>query len=72
MTEQAVEPQIDLTTYAQWIELQPVSTLAGMIDLIGAELYRRHWWIYGAECKRLAKEIWTTLKYNELHAEKPV
>lgn len=61
---QADERHIDLTTYAQWIELQPVSTLANMIDLIGAELYRRRWSAYGAECRQLAKEIRTTIKYH--------
>lgn len=55
---------IDLTIYAQLIELQPVSTLANMIDLIGAELYRRRWSAYGAECRQLAKEIRTTIKYH--------
>lgn len=68
---QAEEPHIDLTNFACWLELgPPVSTLAGMIDLIGTDLYRRHWPTYGAECKRLAKKIRTTLQYNEEHAEK--
>lgn len=64
-------PSIDLTTYAQRIELQPVSTLANMIDLIGADLYRRHWPTYGAECRQLAKDIRTTIKYHAGHKEKP-
>lgn len=57
-------PSIDLTNFAHWLELnQPVSTLAGMIDLIGSELYRRHWPTYGAECRLLASQLRTTVKY---------
>lgn len=63
---------IDLTNFAAWLDCKPsVSTLAGMIDLIGAELYRRHWPTYGAHAKQLAKDIRTTMKYHEDHAEKP-
>lgn len=62
---------IDLTNFAAWLDCKPpVSTLAGMIDLIGSDLYRRHWPTYGAECKRLAKNMRTTIKYHAEHKEK--
>ena len=60
------EPQIDLSTFAQWIELQPISTHAGLLELIGNDLYRRHWPTIAAECKNVVRDLRTLAKYTRL------
>ena len=60
------EPQIDLTTFAQWIELQPtISTHAGLLELIGNDLYRRSWPTSAGECKRAASDLRILAKYKK-------
>lgn len=48
---------IDLTAYAQWIELQPLSTLTGILDVSANDLYRRHWSTYGAQVKQVVRDL---------------
>ena len=59
------EPQIDLSTFAQWIELQPISTHAGLLELIGNDLYRRSWPTSAGECKRAASDLRILAKYKK-------
>ena len=63
------EPQIDLTTFAQWIELQPISTHAGLLELIGNDLYRRHWPTIAAECKNVVRDLRTLAKFSAHESE---
>lgn len=58
------EPQIDLTTFSQWIELQPISTHAGLLELIGNDLYRRHYLTMGGEVKSAARDLLTLSRYQ--------
>ena len=37
------EPTVDLTTFATWIALQPISVHVSLLELIGNDLDRRHW-----------------------------
>ena len=62
--EAPLGPQIDLSTFAQWIELQPISTHAGLLELIGNDLYRRSWPTLAAECKRTARDLRALAKYT--------
>ena len=62
--EAPLGPQIDLSTFAQWIELQPISTHAGLLELIGNDLYRRHWPTIAAECKRTARDLRALAKFS--------
>lgn len=61
------KPQIDLTTFAQWIELQPIATHAGLLELIGNDLYRRQWPTSAEECKRAASILRVLVKYRGTH-----
>ena len=68
--EATPEPQIDLTTFSQWIELQPtISTYSGLLELIGNDLYRRSWPTLAAECKRTARDLRALAKYT-VHEER--
>ena len=59
------QPQIDLSTFAQWIELQPtISTHAGLLELIGNDLYRRHYPTIAAECKGVVRDLRALAKYS--------
>ena len=62
--EATPEPQIDLSTFALWIELQPILTHAGLLELIGNDLYRRSWPTLAAECKRTARDLRALAKYT--------
>lgn len=44
-------PEITLHNFAAWIELQPIGTLTGLLELIGNELYRRGLWSAGNDVK---------------------
>ena len=64
------EPQIDLTTFSQWIELQPITTHAGLLELIGNDLYRRRRWpTIAAECKHVARDLRALAKYTSHESE---
>ena len=64
--EAPLGPQIDLSTFAQWIELQPtISTHAGLLELIGNDLYRRSWPTSAGECKRAASDLRILAKYKK-------
>lgn len=65
--QQHGEPPIDLTTFSQWIEIQPVETIVGILDLLGNDLYRRHWPTYADQCKSLAQNMRSTLMYLKHH-----
>lgn len=52
----AGEP-VDLTTFAQWIELQPISTHIGPLELIANEMYRRHHGMQAGEIKGIVKDL---------------
>lgn len=53
----ALDPP-DLTTFAQWLQLQPVSVHAGLLEEIARDLYRRKQWPYIAgEVKALARTL---------------
>ena len=63
------KPQIDLTTFAQWIELQPIATHAGLLELIGNDLYRRHYPTIAAECKGVVRDLRALAKYTSRESE---
>ena len=63
------EPQIDLSTFAQWIAIQPISTHAGLLELIGNDLYRRHWPTIAAECKNVVRDLRTLAKFSAHESE---
>lgn len=67
--EATPEPQIDLSTFAQWIELQPISTHAGLLELIGNDLYRRHWPTIAAECKGIVRDLRALAKFSAHESE---
>ena len=53
-----VEPIIDLTTFAQWIELQPIAVHVGLLELIGNDIYRRKQWpTIAGEIKHAARDL---------------
>lgn len=54
----AVSIPPDLTTFAQWIDLQPISVHVGLLELIGNDLYRRQQWpTIAGEVKHVAREL---------------
>lgn len=57
------ELPIDLTTFIHWIEIQPVGTIVSILDLLGNDLYRRHWPTYADQCRSLARNMRSTLTY---------
>ena len=49
---------IDLTTFAQWIELQPIAVHVGLLELIGNDIYRRKQWpTIAGEIKHAARDL---------------
>lgn len=44
-----------LNSFALWIELQPISTHAGLLELIGNDLYRYNLYHEGGEVKHIAQ-----------------
>lgn len=55
--EHEMEATLDLSNYASWIELQPITTLAGMLDVTANELYRRGRYREGNELKYIVTEL---------------
>ena len=55
----ADDPEIDLTTFAQWLDLNPptTATIAGMLELLGNALYRRGQFSAGSEVKHIVTEL---------------
>lgn len=53
----SMEPIIDLTTFMLWIELQPLSTVTGMLEIIGNTLYRHGRFTEGNEIKHVVTEL---------------
>ena len=53
------EPEIDLTTFSQWLDLNPptTATIAGMLELLGNALYRAGRFAEGSEVKHIATEL---------------
>lgn len=61
------EEQIDLTTFSQWIELQPVSTHIGLLELIANDLYRRrNYPTLAGEIKRSATDLRAMVRRHEV------
>lgn len=60
----AIEPP-NLTTFAQWIELQPIAVHVGLLDLIGNDLYRRHWPTIAGEIKAVVRDLWAMDRKGE-------
>lgn len=50
-------PEIALHNFAAWIELQPIQTLAGLLELISNDLYRRGEWSAGNDVKDVTREL---------------
>ncbi|HWR21008.1 MAG TPA: hypothetical protein VN444_04010 [Verrucomicrobiae bacterium] len=50
-------PPIDLTTFAQQIEIQETPTFAGLLELMGNELYRRGMLSSGTDLKDVARAL---------------
>ena len=53
----SIPPDVDLTTFAPWLQLQPISTHAGMLEEIAKDLYRRQWPTIAGEVLRAAREL---------------
>ena len=68
-SEAAPEPQIDLSTSAQWITLQPISTHIALLELIANDLYRRREFpSLASEIKHCAKDL-LTLSRHQPHVD---
>lgn len=50
-------PPICLNNFAAWIDLQPLSTYAGMLELMGNALYRQGRYAEGSEVKHVAQQL---------------
>ena len=60
------EPQIDLTTFFQWIELQPITTHAGLLELIANSLYRhKHYPALADKIKSVAKDLLALTRHED-------
>lgn len=63
---------LDLTTFATWIAIQPTSVHVGILELIGNDLYRRHWLTMAHECKQVARDLQVMARYGGADIDTPI
>jgi hypothetical protein len=55
---------LDLNTVSAQIIGAPISVHVGLLELIGNDLYRRHWPTMAHECKQVARDLQVMARYT--------
>jgi hypothetical protein len=59
-------PEIDLSTFALWIDPQPIATHAGLLELIANSLYRhKHYPTLADKIKSVAKDLLALTRHED-------